>query len=592
MDSVMSEDQQSGRVLARRYALGPRLGRGGMGVVWRAHDQVLERDVAIKEIELPPALGGSDRDAVRRRVMREARAAAALNFPGAVTVFDVIEENGCPFIVMELVDGPTLDEVVAHEGPLSPERAAQIGLDILAALEVAHRNGIVHRDVKPANVMLPAGGRAKLSDFGIASVKDDPKITNSGIVLGSPSYMAPEQARAARSGPSSDLYSLGATLYFAVEGAPPFDRGRPIATLAAVVGDEPRPPIRAGQLTSILSALLAKAPERRPSSGKLRVQLEALAGRRVRDPGVSTATFTPTLPLPPDGGDDRHPSRPFSGTASGPAAGTRPGASRSSFPPAGQERPLSRPSSGQRWDLSRPRPARKSRAPWLVGLLLVVAAVAAGALWLGRGDPGAAVGNGAGSRAAQADANPGTQEGGADSGKVGDSSPAAAGQETIQPSASSSAQSTEEPAAPAGWKPYSDGESNYTIAYPPGWTVTSHAAGTDFSDPASGTYLRVAHTSTPGPSALGAWQSLSEDFAARHSGYETIRLEPTTFEGSDNAALWEYRYSEGGAELHAVDLGFVIDDDGYALNYQTHQEDWAAGQSTFEDFKASFRPTG
>ena len=174
------------QLVAGRYAWRERLGRGGFGVVWRAHDTLLQRDVAVKAIELPPVLDDEEQARVRGKVLREARAAARLNHPGLVTVFDVVEEDGRPLIVMELVKAPTLAQLVARDGPLSDERAAAIGLEVLDALDAAHAEGIIHRDVKPANVMVSESGHVQLTDFGIASIIDDPKVTSSGSVAGSP----------------------------------------------------------------------------------------------------------------------------------------------------------------------------------------------------------------------------------------------------------------------------------------------------------------------------------------------------------------------------------------------------------------------
>ncbi|MBW3574814.1 MAG: serine/threonine protein kinase [Actinobacteria bacterium] len=181
-------------VVGGRYRLIEPLGAGGMGRVWQAHDAVLQRDVAVKAVDLPPHLSDDDRSALRSRVMREARAAARIDHPSSVRVFDVVEDGNRLYVVMELVRAPTLDEVVARQGPLSPPRAAAVGLGLLGALEAAHRAGIVHRDVKPANVMMLDDGSVKLADFGIASVKGDPKITATGLILGSPSYLAAQQA--------------------------------------------------------------------------------------------------------------------------------------------------------------------------------------------------------------------------------------------------------------------------------------------------------------------------------------------------------------------------------------------------------------
>jgi eukaryotic-like serine/threonine-protein kinase len=267
------------RMVANRYALKAPLGRGGMGVVWRAQDLVLGREVAVKEVVFPPAMPPEERRPAQARVMREARAAARLNHPGAVTLYDVVQDGGGTFIVMELVEAPTLADLVRTDGPLPVERVAEIGEQLAAALEAAHAAGIVHRDVKPGNVMVGARGVAKLADFGIASLQGDPQLTSTGLVIGSPAYMSPEQAKGEESGPPTDFWALGATMFYAVEGEAPFDRGTSIATLAAVVNDPPRTPSRAGPLTGLITALLAKDPADRPSGPALRAELARLAAR-------------------------------------------------------------------------------------------------------------------------------------------------------------------------------------------------------------------------------------------------------------------------------------------------------------------------
>ncbi|MDQ3952845.1 MAG: serine/threonine protein kinase, partial [Actinomycetota bacterium] len=275
-----AQDQDTDRVVRSRYALERPIGRGGMGTVWRATDRLLRRAVAVKEVQLPQAVPENERAVTRSRVLREARAAARISHPGAVIVYDVVEEDERPYIVMDLVEAPTLEDVVRRKGPLDEARVARLGLEVLGALEAAHSQDIVHRDVKPANVMLPEGRHAKLADFGIASVKGDPRLTATGLVLGSPSYMAPEQAKEDVTGPASDLWSLGATLYFAVEGEPPFDRGQAIPTLTAVVGEDPRPLRKARALRGPIEALLEKDPARRPAAAAVRQMLEeTLAGR-------------------------------------------------------------------------------------------------------------------------------------------------------------------------------------------------------------------------------------------------------------------------------------------------------------------------
>ena len=268
--------QAGNRVVADRYLLHEPVGRGGMGVVWRADDRVLGRPVAVKEVHLQPGLPEAEREALQERVLREARAAAMLNHAGAVTVYDVAEDDGQAYIVMELVDAPTLADLVARDGALPPAEVARIGLAVLDVLAAAHASGIVHRDLKPGNVLV-AGESVKLTDFGIAQIKDDPRLTSTGIVLGSPSYISPEQARGEPVTPQTDLWGLGATLFYAVCGRPPFDRGEAIATLTAVAHDELMLDPCAGPLAPVLRAMLAKDPTRRPGAADLRAMLTAVA---------------------------------------------------------------------------------------------------------------------------------------------------------------------------------------------------------------------------------------------------------------------------------------------------------------------------
>lgn len=256
-----------------RYTLLDQLGKGGMGVVWRARDTVLERDVAVKDIYLPAPVDG-DAEGIRARALREARAAARPSHPAVTRVFDVESSPERVRIVMELIEADTLTQRVARDGPLSPREAASLGLDVLDALSAAHRVGVVHRDVKPANVMVNAEGRGKLTDFGVASLRDQPQLTATGQVVGSPAYMAPEQARDSTTSPVSDLWSLGATLYFAVEGRPPFDEGEPMMTVAAVLEGTPAHPGNAGRLEPALTALLTKQPRARPDADAVRALLE------------------------------------------------------------------------------------------------------------------------------------------------------------------------------------------------------------------------------------------------------------------------------------------------------------------------------
>ncbi|AEV88619.1 serine/threonine protein kinase [Actinoplanes sp. SE50] len=268
-----------GTLIGGRYTLRAAVGHGGMGTVWRAADTLLRRDVAIKEVILPPGLAPSDRDAMYERTMREARAAAALQHPAVVQVYDVVHENGRPWIVMELLDARSLADMVIEDGPVAPRVVAKIGIALLGALEVAHAHGVLHRDVKPANVLICNDGRCVLTDFGVARMPTDVQLTTPGMVLGSPHFISPERAMGQDFGPPSDLFSLGVTLYTAIEGRPPFDKGDPIETMHAVVEDPPAPVMRAGSLTPVLMGLLEKNPAQRMDVQTARTLLrQQLAG--------------------------------------------------------------------------------------------------------------------------------------------------------------------------------------------------------------------------------------------------------------------------------------------------------------------------
>ncbi|MEN3612592.1 protein kinase [Plantactinospora sp. ZYX-F-223] len=274
------------QLIADRYRLVEPLGQGGMGRVWKARDEVLHRDVAIKELVPPPGLTEDERREMRERSLREARAIARLNHANVVRVFDVLRTDGDPWIVMEYVPSRSLQDTLASDGPVSPTRAAEIGLGVLGALKSAHRAGVMHRDVKPGNVLLGDDGRVVLTDFGLATVPGDPNVTRTGLVLGSPAYIAPERARDGTAGPEGDLWSLGATLYAAVEGQSPFARPSAIATLAALATEPPPASRRAGPLKAVLAGLLRKDPTTRINAEVAERLLRRAAGRR-RNPGMS-----------------------------------------------------------------------------------------------------------------------------------------------------------------------------------------------------------------------------------------------------------------------------------------------------------------
>jgi hypothetical protein len=251
------------RLLSGRYRLIEQIGRGGMGVVWWAHDELQDREVAVKEMHLPPSLDHRERMNLLRRTDREALAAGRLRHPGLIAIYDVVVEDSRPWLIMEYVAARSLEDVFVDDGPISPRRVAEIGVQLLAALRAAHDAGIVHRDVKPSNVLLETSGRVVLTDFGIATYEGATTLTQTGTFMGSPAYVAPEVARGEPASPASDLWSLGATLYAAVEGRPPYDHETAMATLSALVTSEPDPPVHAGPLRPVLGGLLTKDPVRR-----------------------------------------------------------------------------------------------------------------------------------------------------------------------------------------------------------------------------------------------------------------------------------------------------------------------------------------
>ncbi|MFF5111646.1 protein kinase [Streptosporangium sp. NPDC000509] len=285
--------EQQTRVLADRYELIAPLGRGTMGTVWKAHDRSLGREVAIKEIRQEPGLSEAQRAELRERMIREGRTAARISHPSVATVHDAIVEDGSPWIIMELVQARSLEQVIEEEGPLPPRLVAEIGADLLGALRAAHAQGVLHRDVKPGNVLITESGRVVLTDFGIAKAEGDTSLTKTGMVIGSPGYTAPERARGEHTGPESDLWSLGATLYFAVEGRPAYERASVAETLAALMSEQVDPPTQAGPLRPVLEQLLEKDHTARLTAAQAGALLRAVA-----DTPSHLADSLPPVPAP------------------------------------------------------------------------------------------------------------------------------------------------------------------------------------------------------------------------------------------------------------------------------------------------------
>jgi eukaryotic-like serine/threonine-protein kinase len=551
-----------------RFELVRHIARGGGGTVWVAHDRTLDRPVALKQVEIPGELSPGDREAAKERVLREAKAAARMAHPGVVTVYDVLDGGDVVQLVMELVESPTLRQVVDREGPLDEAAVAGLGLALLDVLEHAHLQGIVHRDVKPSNVFVHQDGRTQLADFGIVSIAGETTLTHTDTALGSPDYIAPEQAQGARAAPEADLWGLGATLYLAVEGVAPFARSGVIPTLQAVVNDERRAYHRADRLRSVIDQLLRKDPQDRPDPEQVRPDLEQIVAGH--EPGRVTAP----LAAPTSGTDTaRADASALEGSAwPDPHAGRAPHADE---PPAEGDvpsEPAPRPGADADDAGRGPSPAR--RPALLVASLVAVLAIAGMATMLGTGadEPDGEVAEepAEGSGEAQAGGDDGSGE--APEGDDVDSGDTLA----------------EADEAPDDWRT-AEGET-YRVAVPSPWQEQDAGGNrTDFVDPDSGAYLRVDHTDDPAPDPLADWEAAAADFAERHEDYEQVRLEPVSYRDYD-AAVWEYSYTDGGVPLRAINLNVVDGDHAYALNLQSPRDEWDDVREHMPYVMAGFQP--
>ncbi|MEU3269589.1 serine/threonine-protein kinase [Saccharomonospora sp. NPDC006951] len=306
----MSADE--GRLVAGRYRLRSRIGSGAMGVVWLAVDDRLDREVAVKQLLLPPGLNETEGDKARQRAFREGRIAARLQHPNAISVYNVADDDGAPVLVMEYLPSQSLADVLDDRGVLPPAEAAGIGAQIALALTAAHEAGVIHRDVKPGNILLGDDGTTKITDFGISRAAGDITVTSTGLLAGTPAFLSPETARGAEPGPASDVFSLGATLYAAVEGMPPFgNTENEIALLHTVATGQVIPPRRAGQLTATLQEMLRTEPKARPSMATVADALQAVAEGRAPaalEPPTMPATVPVSPPRRPSTRLDLHPA--------------------------------------------------------------------------------------------------------------------------------------------------------------------------------------------------------------------------------------------------------------------------------------------
>jgi serine/threonine protein kinase len=521
-----------------------------MGTVWEAHDDLLNRQVAVKEVRFPPELGHDEVADLRERTMREARATARLSHPNVVTTYDVVEEDDRPWIVMELLATRTLAEVMRETGPMPPHRVAEIGLGVLSALEAAHAQGVVHRDVKPSNVLITGDGRAVLTDFGIANTAGDPALTSTGVVLGSPAYMPPERARGRAFGPASDLWSLGATLFAAAEGRPPFDADNPIAVLTSVITD-PVPPLSAGgPLADAVAGLMAKDPADRLDIGTTRSLL-----RRASADRSGTATV-PTMPAEPADRTRAVPAVPPTSVR------------RAEPPPPAYDRLAH--------DDVDDRPRRGMLVAGLVVALLLIGGLVGLALTQGGGDPGAS------------ETSPTTQSSSAST--TPSTSPSSSPSSSSPPASPSSTPA--ENGVPAGYQLYSD-DTGFSLAVPEGWSAEQRSqTAVDISSPDGASFLRIDQTDKPKDDPKADWENQEKSVSKRLPEYQRVSIESVDYRGWP-AADWEFTFVGNGATVHVRNRGFVTDDThGYALYYSVPDASWSSDrtQQVFQVAAETFQP--
>ncbi|MDT3398573.1 serine/threonine-protein kinase [Streptomyces sp. B1866] len=583
------------RLIAGRYRLAEEIGRGGMGTVWRATDELLGRPVAVKRLHLPAHLADDEIATLYERTRREARAAARVSHPNVITVHDVVDDDGLPCIVMEYVPSATLADLLADGRALPPPEAARVGLGMVAALRAAHAAGVLHRDVKPGNVLLGADGRVVLSDFGIATATGTATLTRTGQVVGSIDYLAPERVRGRTPGPASDLWALGATLYQAVEGRPPFRKDTALETGYAIATDPLQPPHRAGALAPLIAALLAKDPDQRPSAEAVEDALRAVA-RQSPDaapapPPAAPPTapvppplpVPPTVPVPPVG-----PAQPVGPPAQpmGSPQPARPG------PPVPSAPPLvsTRPGPPHRPPAARGPRGRARTALWGTAAALVVAAAAvAGWLYGTGGDHGSPGGQAReGTRKDVQDGGrrsaPGTA--GPDSGTVAPASPTA-GPATAPPPASGP--SAAPPPVPAGYHLVHEPRLGVSVPVPDGWRRVVKRGRedmeVDYVDPAGTADLKINVLEFASADHLQHWKQVEAQFKADEPTYRLLRMQSTQFRGQP-AAVWEFTFAGRTRTYRAIDLGFGREGEReYALYLSAPERRW-------EDFRPVFDTAG
>ncbi|WP_405768750.1 protein kinase [Actinacidiphila glaucinigra] len=528
-----------GRLVAGRYRLVERIGRGGMGTVWRAEDELLGRAVAVKRLHPPqPHLQDDELETLFERTRREARSAARISHPNVVVVHDVVDDEGLPVIVMEYVPSTTLGDLLKERGPVGPGEAARIGRGMVAALRAAHAAGVLHRDVKPGNVLLSESGRVVLTDFGIAQASGTSTLTRTGELIGSIDFLAPERLTGGAPGPGADLWALGATLFQAVEGRSPFRRDTAIETAYAIATDEVPVAGRAGALGPVIAGLLVREPEGRLSAEEAERLLRAGAAE----------TETESVP------------RDSLASRAGPAPAARP---RTGGPVTA---PVPAP-------LSPPR-TRPRRASWWTAVLLVPA-LAGGGYYavplLGE------------QRHRAAGPSPSS------SGVTTPDTPSASASDV--PSVSPTPSYTPPP-VPDGYHLAAERDRGFSVPVPDGWKRQVSDDGRQFVyvDPTGLVGLRVAALDFAGPSPLRHFEDVEAQMVPDLEGYERLRMQSTRWRGRP-AAIWEFTFKGTARDFRAVDLGFGQPGEQEFTVYLSAPSDrWGSYRAVFDNAVAGFRP--
>ncbi|WP_329147327.1 serine/threonine protein kinase [Streptomyces niveus] len=624
-DDTESGDGASpeGRLLAGRYRLGEVLGRGGMGTVWRAVDETLGRTVAVKELRFPTSIDEDEKRRLITRTLREAKAIARIRNNGAVTVYDVVDEDDRPWIVMELIEGKSLAEVVREDGILTPKRAAEVGLAVLDVLRSAHREGILHRDVKPSNVLISEDGRVVLTDFGIAQVEGDPSVTSTGMLVGAPSYISPERARGKKPGPAADLWSLGGLIYASVEGCPPYDKGSAIATLTAVMTEPLDPPKNAGALEEVIYGLLAKDPALRLDDAGARALLQDVIDTpdpsELPEPAADATRVVALPPIPPEPAPrtkgrtrEAAASASVAGAGAAGAAGTATAAAPPSVPAAGAARPAV-----TRASLTDVVPRRTLMIIAGVVVLAILAVVLAVAL-NGDSDNSAKGDTGKDDTAASAGASAGGDtKGGADDtagqDKQQDSAKSDGGATPSEGSSSGKDSGTDNSGPGSGdsgsdsgsdgkglpddFKTVTNKQFRFSMAMPEDFKLTGTAgqsSGGIYSESGEFPRVQVDFNAKPTNDAKRAWEQLEAQIKGSLGNYKRLGMKSVEFNGYPTVADWEFERDQSGERVRVLNRGFKVDaTHGYAIMITCKADDWDDDdcRTLRETAYSTFKPT-